>query len=126
MQGYYVLAQLLLVCDCGSGRGEESSGGRVLPLIRIRLATPSFEKILLACQTNSPRARIADSSSRNAVSFSSARATKRFPLSRCASATKILRPLESIAETQPQLPTCRSSYSIPGNKPNRSESGNYF
>ena len=29
--------------------------------------------------------------------------TKRFPSSRCASATKIVRPLESIAETQPQL-----------------------
>jgi hypothetical protein len=33
-------------------------------------------------------ARIAASSSRNAVSFSSARTTKRFPSSRCASATK--------------------------------------
>jgi hypothetical protein len=46
--------------------------------------------------------RITDSSSRNAVSFSSARTTKRFPSSRCASATKIVRPLESIAETQPR------------------------
>jgi hypothetical protein len=41
----------------------------------------------------------ADLSSRDAVSFSSARTTKRFPSSRCASATKIVRPLESIAET---------------------------
>ena len=48
-------------------------------------------------------ARIADSSSRNAVSFSSARTTKRFPSSRCASAIQIVRPLESIADTQPQL-----------------------
>ena len=47
--------------------------------------------------------RIADSSSTNAVSFSSARTTKRFPSSRCASAIQIVRPLESIAETQPQL-----------------------
>jgi len=46
---------------------------------------------------------MADSSSTNAVSFSSARTTKRFPSSRCASATKIIRPLESIAETQPKL-----------------------
>src|SRR6476660_268876 len=39
----------------------------------------------------------------NAVSIVSARTTKRFPLSRCASAIQIVRPLESIAETQPQL-----------------------
>ena len=47
--------------------------------------------------------RIADSSSRNAVSFSSARTTNRFRSSRWASTTQIVRPLESIAETQPQL-----------------------
>ena len=33
----------------------------------------------------------------------SARTTKRFPSSRCASAVKIVRPLESIVETQPKL-----------------------
>src|SRR5205823_11133027 len=43
------------------------------------------------------------SNSKNAVSFSSARTTKRFPSTRCASAIQIVRPLESIAETQPQL-----------------------
>jgi hypothetical protein len=43
------------------------------------------------------------SRSRNAVSFSWARTTKRFPSSRCASAIQIVRPLESIVETQPQL-----------------------
>src|SRR5262249_2268163 len=48
-------------------------------------------------------ARIADSSSRKAVSFSSARTTKRFPSSRCASAIQIVRPSESMAETQPKL-----------------------
>src|SRR5205823_5576488 len=48
---------------------------------------------------------IADSSSRNAVSFSSARTTNRFPSPRCASTIQIVRPLESRAETQPQLPT---------------------
>jgi len=42
-------------------------------------------------------------SSRNAVSFSSARATKRFLSQRWASAIQIVRPLASIAETQPQL-----------------------
>jgi hypothetical protein len=47
--------------------------------------------------------RIADSSSTKAINFSSAFTTKRFPLSRCASAIQIVLPLESIAETQPQL-----------------------
>jgi hypothetical protein len=46
---------------------------------------------------------IADSRSQNAVSFSSARKTKRFPSSRCASAIQIVRPLESMAATQPQF-----------------------
>src|SRR6266513_4716964 len=39
----------------------------------------------------------------NAVIFSPARTTNRFPLPRCASAIQIVGPLESIAETQPQL-----------------------
>ena len=39
----------------------------------------------------------------NAVSFSSARTTKRFPSSRCASAIQIVRPSESMADTRPQL-----------------------
>jgi len=46
-------------------------------------------------------ARIADSSSRNAVNFSSARTMKRFLSPRCASAIQIVRLLESIAQTQP-------------------------
>ena len=48
-------------------------GEIVLRLIQIRLATSSLERISPACQANSPRPRIADSSSTNAVSFSSAR-----------------------------------------------------
>ena len=47
--------------------------------------------ILLTCQDSSRRPKIADSSSRNALSFSSACTTKRFPSSRCASATKMVR-----------------------------------
>jgi hypothetical protein len=45
--------------------------------------------------------RVTPSSSRNAVSFSSARTTKRFPSPRCASATKIVpdRPVALIAES---------------------------
>jgi hypothetical protein len=67
------------------------------------LETGSLEKITAACQAKDPQPRIAASSSKNALSFSSARATKRFPLSRCASAIQIVRPQESTAETQPQL-----------------------
>ena len=47
--------------------------------------------------------RVTDSSSTNAVSFSSARTMKRFPLSRCASAIQIVRPSRSRAEAQPKL-----------------------
>ncbi len=47
--------------------------------------------------------RIAASSSIKAVSFSYAGTTKRFPSQRCPSAIQIVRPLESKAETQPQL-----------------------
>jgi hypothetical protein len=62
--------------------------------------TPSNQSLQ---PTACPLARIADSNSRNAVSFSSARTTKRFPSPRCASAIQIVRPLRSTAETQPQL-----------------------
>ena len=37
-------------CGCESGRGEEPSGGNVLRLIQIRLATPSLERIWPVCQ----------------------------------------------------------------------------
>ena len=57
----------------------------------------SFEKSSPTCQGTSARLRIADSSSTNAVNFSSARTTKRLPSSRCASAIQIVRPLGSIA-----------------------------
>jgi hypothetical protein len=46
------------------------------------------------------RIEIADSSSTNAVNFSSARTTKRFSSPRCGSTIQIVRPLESIAETR--------------------------
>src|SRR6266513_2812342 len=91
----------LLSSVCGSGRGEEPSGEDVLRLIQDPLATPSVAKILPTCQTHSQQARIADSNSRNAVSFTSARTTKRFPSPRSASATKIVLPLELIVDTQP-------------------------
>jgi hypothetical protein len=43
-----------------------------------------FRKLWPACRGNSPQAQIADLSSTNAVSFLSARTTKRFPSPRCA------------------------------------------
>jgi hypothetical protein len=81
ISGFMVLPfffPLRLFCDCGSRGGEEHSGGNALRLIQIRLATVSFDKILLGCQDNSLPARTIDSSSTNAVSFSSACTTKRF------------------------------------------------
>jgi hypothetical protein len=81
----------------------KNPAGKVLRLIQILLTPPSFEKISPICQVNSPQPRIADSNSRNAVSFSSARTTNRFPSSRCASTIQIVRPSESWAKTRPQL-----------------------
>src|SRR5438874_10887304 len=70
-----------------------------------RLIDAEFGKMLPICQINSPQGRVADSSSANAVNFSSLRTTKRLPSSRCVSAIQIVRPSESTAETQPKLPT---------------------
>jgi hypothetical protein len=47
--------------------------------------------------------QIIPSSFESIMQSSSARTTKRFPSPQCASAIQIVRPLESIAETQPQL-----------------------
>src|SRR5262249_50425282 len=63
---------------------------------------PEFERISLSSQANLPQARIAHSSSKNAVTFSSACTTKRFP-SPCASTIQIVRPSRSRAETQPKI-----------------------
>src|SRR6266496_4273230 len=73
-----------------------------------------LQKVSRACQDEWTRgrssgpqqrfgARITDSSSTKSVSFSSARTMNRRLSPRCASAKKIRRPLESAAETQPQL-----------------------
>src|SRR5215471_6240899 len=59
------------------------------------LAGESVKRNRHQCESATP-------SSRNAVSFSSARTTKRFP-SRCASAIQIVRPSRSTAEIQPKL-----------------------
>jgi hypothetical protein len=57
----------------GPEETKNPAGKEVLRLIQIRLATPSLAKISPTRQTNSPQQRITDSSSKNAVSFSSAR-----------------------------------------------------
>ena len=64
------------------------------------------------------------SNSRNAVRISSARTTKRFPSSRCASAIQIVRPLESISETQPQLQPALLRFSV-SNSARRSEADDF-
>ena len=51
------------------------------------------------CPEAATYANGADSNSKNAVNFSSARTMNLFPSSRCASATQVVRPFESIAET---------------------------
>jgi len=62
---------------------------------------------ILAAPTQSHRTNgtQADSSSRNAVTFSSAWTTKRLPSPRAGSAIQIVRPSESTADTQPQAPS---------------------
>ena len=67
---------------------------------------------------------IADSSSINAVTFSSACTTKRFPSSRSASATKIVRPLASTVATQPQLHPALLRLSV-SNSARRSEADDF-
>jgi hypothetical protein len=47
--------------------------GKLLHLIQIGLATPTLAKISPTRQENSPQARIADSSSKNALNLSSDR-----------------------------------------------------
>src|SRR5437762_11188752 len=91
----------LILGTAGLEQAKNLAGG-VLRLIQIRLTTPSLPKIVRVCQDNSPRLRIADSSSRNAVSFSSARTTKRFPSPRCASAIQIMRPSEARLRRNPR------------------------
>jgi hypothetical protein len=67
----------------------------VLQLILNPFSGVELAKTPPTCQTNSPPARIADSSSRNAVSFSSARTTNRFPSAQCVNtpAVSSVRPI---------------------------------
>jgi hypothetical protein len=69
-----------------AGLKEEKKrpGEAILRPIQICLGDAESEKIWSTRQANSLEARIANSNSINAVSFSSARATKRFPSPRRA------------------------------------------
>jgi hypothetical protein len=68
----------------GSGKGEEPSGANALRLIRIRLCDAEFGKNVANLSNEfTPSANRANSSSTNAVSFSSAHTTKRFPSQQC-------------------------------------------
>jgi hypothetical protein len=78
--------------QCRSEKGEESSGRKASCPDPGFQTTPSVEKISPARQDNLLQARVATSSSTNAVSLSSACTTKRFPSSRCASTIQIVRP----------------------------------
>ena len=83
--------------DPGSARlkkGKKVPGAGFLPI-----APPDFlgfEKISLTRQDNSPQARIGDSTSTNAVSFSSAPRTKRFRSPRCALARRSVRQIDDV------------------------------
>ena len=89
----------------GSGRGRRTRRESGHPPDSDPLAVFEFAKITWASQDNSLQTRIADWSSTKRVSFSHARATKRFPSPHCASATrKIVRPRESAAQISPIPP----------------------
>jgi hypothetical protein len=83
----------------GLKRRKPRPGQALFARFQICLATLSLEKISPACQDNLLQARVADSSSRNVVSFSSACTTKRSPSSRA----RLVRPRESTVVTQLQL-----------------------
>jgi hypothetical protein len=82
--------------------------GKCPPPVSDPFSAVEFGKIASACQDKISRQKGCNHESpilipTNAVNFSSARTTKRFPSPRCASAAKIVRPAESNADTQPQL-----------------------
>jgi hypothetical protein len=103
----FLLAKTIQNSDAKSGfRAYDAAPAGAQNRARIALECSDDRRAVAApMPSNSPQERVADSSCRNAVNFSSARTTKRFPSSRCASATQIVRPSESNAETQPKTPT---------------------
>ena len=67
----------------------KNPAGKTPPPVSDPFSDAEFEKISPARQANSPQAEVADSSSRNAVSFSSALTINLFPSPRRASAIQI-------------------------------------
>jgi hypothetical protein len=51
----FVYPALLILLVAGPEGAKNLSGGNVLRLIQIRLRTPSLQRILPACQDNSPQ-----------------------------------------------------------------------
>src|SRR4029453_19494100 len=84
-------------------RGEEPSGEKVLRLIQIRLTRRVLKKSRQPVKPIRRKVGLLIRVPQKVVSMSSARTTNRFPSPRCALAIQIVRPLESIAETQSQL-----------------------
>ena len=99
----FVFPRWVFVVVAGPEETKNFSGGKCPPPDSDPFSEAESGKILADCQSKNVRPRIADSSSTKTVSLSSARTTNRFPSPRCASAIQIVRPLESTAETQPQL-----------------------
>jgi len=87
------------VMEVAGPKAAKNLAGKCPPPDSDPFSEHDFEKMQLPRQAQAPQLRTAAYSSRNAVSFSSVRTTKRFPSSRCASAIQIVRPLPSIAET---------------------------
>src|SRR5262249_35944321 len=101
---FLCLPRWLFLLIAGPEETKNLAGQEILCLIQNRLATHGvWLKLCQLVKLIRRKQRFADSSSRNAVSSSSARTMKRFPSSRCASALQIVRPSQSKAETQPQL-----------------------
>jgi hypothetical protein len=91
----------MLLWNCGFGRDEEPAA-KILRLIQIRIATASFEK---SWHLVKPIRRKRESPIRVPQARSASVRTRNETLSvvAIASTIQIVRPLESIAETQPQL-----------------------
>jgi hypothetical protein len=88
-------------------RGLEEAknlAGKLLRLIQIRSATPSFEKLTPARQAHSPHALIADSSSNKHSQLFIRTHNEPLPVSAMRVSTPDRSPVESIAAPQPQLP----------------------
>jgi hypothetical protein len=79
-----------LILRFAGPEGAKNLAGKCPPPVSDPFSNAELERIPPARQAQSPQSQIANSSSINAVNFSSACTTKLFPSSRCASAMKIV------------------------------------